>query len=280
MARADRSTRPVETFRDAVRSLEAAALVCMASPKKKPVHQLRTWTRRVEAQLELIAMLDDVPRAPKERGRVVAILKKLRRAAGKVRDLDVERDLIAELSSRAGGRSRAVLSMRKEARTLRRDLGRQRDDEADALVSLLKKQQKRLPLVLKDLSDAFKPSHDAAVGEDGLTALVRDWYARSNPLTASATGDESEALHSIRKRAKLARYMAQSSPKPAARAQRLAARFEAVQQAGGVWHDWMQLSRIAAKELGESAQLPRRFAARADRALRSYNRRLARPIFP
>jgi CHAD domain-containing protein len=280
MARAAQSTRPVEALRDAIRSIEAAALVCLASPKKKPVHQLRTFTRRIEALLELIALLPNAPEAPDQREKVLAILKKLRHAAGRVRDLDVERDLTAQESARLKGSSRRAVAMRKEARTLRKNLKKQRDDETDALLSLIKKKRKKLPLALKDLCAAFAPMKETALTEEKLTGLIRDWYMRCNPQQLPlAAQDQHETLHTIRKRAKHARYMAEFAPKSALRAHRLAARFESVQRIGGDWHDWVQLHDVAAKELGKSAQLPQRFAAHSKRALRDYKRKLAKLTF-
>ncbi len=202
MARAAQSTRPVQGLRESIRSLEAAALVCLASPKKKPVHQLRTWTRRIEAQMELIALLPNVPRAEEPMRKASSVLKKLRREAGRVRDLDVERDLIAKQTAHIRGNSQAMLTMRKEARKLRRHLKRQRDAEAEALVALLKKQREKLPRALKDLSDAFRPAAGAALTEEGLIALVRGWYGSCNPQPqVPALGGVNDALHSIRKRA-------------------------------------------------------------------------------
>ncbi|HXE09637.1 MAG TPA: CHAD domain-containing protein [Acidobacteriaceae bacterium] len=278
MASAAQSTRPVEALRYAIQSLEAAALVCLASPKKKPVHHLRTWTRRIQAQLELIALLPDAPNSPEQQANVLDLLKKLRHAAGRVRDLDVERDLVAGEFARLKGSSRTAIALRKEARTLRKILKKQRDEEADALLSHLKKQRKKLPLALKDLCDTFAPMKETALTEAQLSDLIRDWYMRCNPQPA-ASSDARETLHAIRKRAKHARYMAEIAPKTSTRAHRLAARFEAMQQAGGHWHDWVQLHDVAAKELGKSAPLPQRFAAHGERSLRTYKAKLAKLTF-
>ena len=134
--------------------------------------------------------------------------------------------------------------------------------------------------MLKDLCDVFAPMKDTALTEEKLTGLIRDWYVRCNPQQLPLPAeDQHEALHTIRKRAKHARYMAEFAPKTAVRAQRLAERFEAVQQIGGAWHDWLQLQDVATKNLGKSAQLPQRFAARAERSLRAYKGRLAKLIF-
>lgn len=266
---------------EAIRSLEAAALVCAAAPKKKAVHRLRTWTRRVEAMLELIACLPDVPPAVKQRGKAMRVLKKLRRAAGVVRDLDVEGELIVEHVHRVKGRSRKALTMRKEARGFLDGLGKQRDRAAEALVAMLEKKLKKLPLVLRELGHAFEGAEETALTETRLVALVEEWFGRCTPPRFSQAEEQSEALHALRKRAKLARYMLEISGPAAngngadARARRLGARFQALQHAGGQWHDWMQLSDAARKKLGKSSLLARQLSARGERSLRSYQRQLA-----
>jgi len=61
MAQADQSAHPVQKLREAVASLEASVLLCLVRPGKVAVHRLRTSTRRVEAQLELLSMLPGLP---------------------------------------------------------------------------------------------------------------------------------------------------------------------------------------------------------------------------
>lgn len=251
---------------------------------------MRTLTRRIEAQLALIAMLPGADshsgsqsRTPiKQHEKALRLLRKLHRAAGRVRDLDVERDLVAKEVSRTKGRSSAAATIRDEARRLCYHLERSRDKKAEALLQLLKEQSKRIPLIFSELLDALSSARDATLTEDKLVELVRDWYGRCDVPDAAALTDP-EQFHSIRKRAKLARYMAESNSQrapqsriqSASQARRLAAHFEAIQQAGGTWHDWLQLAETAKKELGKSAQLPRRFTARAQRALLAYKRKLA-----
>jgi CHAD domain-containing protein len=264
--RTAQSAHPIETLREAVTALEAAAPLCLARPGRKRVHELRISTRRVEAQLTLLSLLPKIPPHHAEADKARRLLRKLRRAAGLVRDIDVQRDLIR---NEAAGAPR---KLRTDARTLRRALKRQRDHEAGALLRLLKKQRDRLPRVLEDLLSALAP-------QSQLTVLVRKWYAQPadgshSPTVPGAISDDPQALHAIRKRAKLARYLAESAPASAHAAHRLAARFEALQLSGGEWHDWLILAEIAADELGESSELPHRFAAHAENALRDFRHHL------
>jgi CHAD domain-containing protein len=284
MYRANHSTHPVQTLRDTAIALEAAVLLCLAKPGKKAVHQLRTSTRRVEAQLELLSR---VPRLPAREGhtrKLRRLLKDMRRAAGRVRDIDVQRELIKKEAGSSGDgtnrarRDRADRTLREETRTLRRELKRRREEEAEHLLRLLRRRRERLPLALQGLLDSLEPAERIALSESQLTALARGCYKGSLRRQPDAKGSQAAQLHGMRKRAKLARYIAESSPEEAVAAHRLAALFERVQQAGGEWHDWLLLEQVAAEELGDSAKLPQRFAAHAETALHVFQRRLGYKI--
>jgi len=71
-----------------------------SAPKVEEVHHLRTGTRRVEATLETLAReagARGLGKASEEaRQQWLRQLKKVRRAAGTVRDLDVHRELLAD----------------------------------------------------------------------------------------------------------------------------------------------------------------------------------------
>jgi len=67
----------------------------------------------------------------------------------------------------------------------------------------------------------------------------------------------------------VARYMAENAP-DALTAARKAKRFEAVQEAGGAWHDWLDLAEAAADELGEKHAVAVEFAAMRDERLAAY----------
>jgi CHAD domain-containing protein len=265
MAQRGQSIYPIQTLRDNIISLEAAILVCIAKPRKDAVHRLRTTTRRIDAQLELLAMLPHLPEHQKEARKAARLLRKLRHAAGEVRDLDVQRDLIRD---EAAKKSRGKPSVRREARSLRRELKLQREQQSEELLDLLQKQHAKLTNVFERLLEKLTPAESTVLTEAQLTSLVHDWYAArcGNQLLPDAMQDPGR-LHDIRKQAKLARYLAESAPESASRARRLAARFEDLQQAGGDWHDWLLLAEIAHQELGKSATLAERFTTHADRSL-------------
>ena len=211
------------------------------------------------------------------------LLKKLRRAAGAVRDLDVQQDLVKQEVSGYDGEGVAERGMagtgdlEKEVSVLGRRLKKRRDREAKALVALLERLRGKLTKRMKALLDALEAGEDVELPEAGLLTIVQKWYGsrtKGDMREAAGDPDEADRLHSIRKVAKLARYLAETAPEGARRAHTLAARFEGIQEAGGQWHDWMILSQVAAGELGEAAALPQRFAMHAANALADFRAKL------
>ena len=74
---------PVEQLREQAKRLEAALSVGVATPTTKAVHELRSSTRRVEAQLELLATIKGLPPYKPAAQKVLRRLEKLRRIAGR-----------------------------------------------------------------------------------------------------------------------------------------------------------------------------------------------------
>jgi len=272
MARSTSTALPIKALRELATKLEASILECLAQPAKRAVHKLRTSTRRIEAQLELLSMFPELPAHDRPKQKLLRSLKKLRRAAGIVRDIDVQRDLVAEVTPRKR-RAQAASDLRNDALQLRQDLKRWREKHAEELVELLKQEKVELPLAFKQLFDSLGDTDSFAISEADLASLARTLYHQRTPV-AVPDRDDIEHLHDIRKQAKLARYLAESAPATAARAHRVAAQFENLQEAGGQWHDWLLLAEIARRELGDSAQLPKRFAARAEKSLKQFERRI------
>jgi len=281
MAQAEQSAHPVQHLRQAVASLEASALHCLTRPGKIAVHRLRTSTRRVQAQLELLSTLPGLPPHDLQANKATRLLKQLRQAAGRVRDIDVQRDLVrGEVADGAAVDVTPHSSeLRCEARRLRRILKRNGEEATDRLLRLLHKQRARLPIVFTELLDALTTAESVALNEAELIAMTRDCFRKLRvPSLPDAAPQEPGALHEIRKRAKLARYLAESAPRSFLEAHHLAARYEELQQAGGEWHDWLVLSEFATDELGNVAMLPHRFAAHVESALQEFQRRLSYKI--
>ena len=58
---------PVKILHEHLRELEGAITACLADPGHKPVHKLRTETRRVEALLVLLAWYRNFPNIARKR---------------------------------------------------------------------------------------------------------------------------------------------------------------------------------------------------------------------
>ncbi len=238
---------PVETLRRKVSELEAAVAQVLAKPRKTAVHALRKATRKVEAQLNVIALLERQEqgfRAVRKPARKVSKqLKRIRRAAGAVRDLDVQRKLTKEAATGSRGR------VQEEARTLRRKLKVEREAEGEALLGELKAHALALEPRLEELMHVLEPVARVGLSPRDLEVLAREFY-QAGRLLAGREKDRAEQMHGVRKAAKVARYMAEDGA-PA----RTVEEFEAMQESGGQWHDWLLLHETSRERLGRGSAL-------------------------
>ena len=247
MAVQNTKASPILTLREHITSLEAAIALCLADPKPKPVHQIRTATRRIEADLTLLGLLPGLPEHARPAAKVQRLLRKLRRAAGHVRDIDVERDLLKPYRQ-------------DESRRLRRYLKQRREAEASDLHHLLKSLD---PAALERLQKALSSAESTTLSAAQLGGFAEDWFARQTADLDLQTEADDDRLHTIRKAAKLARYIAESAPQP----HRLAQRFERIQQLGGEWHDLLALAETAKRFLGAKSPLTISLISQRDHAL-------------
>jgi CHAD domain-containing protein len=239
---------PVQSLRKHVSALEAAAAQVLAKPRKEAVHRLRIAARRIEALLEVIATLGrkepGFAEVERPAAKVKELLAAVRRAAGSVRDLDVQRRLAKEVAE--GG---ATKKIRSEAKALRKQLGRDRDSDAKTLVTMLEAHALELEPRLEELMKALEPVTQVGLSPVELEVLVRDWYKRRRGKAASKR-KAVDQMHGTRKAAKLARYMAENGL-----AARVVKEFETVQETGGRWHDTMTLRDTARERVGKRSGL-------------------------
>jgi CHAD domain-containing protein len=273
MTVSDTSARPIQVLREHITVLEATITLCLAAPQAKSVHRLRTTTRRIEGQLAMFEHIPGVPKHDKLARESKRILKKLRRAAGEVRDIDVQIDLIEAVVPKD-----ADQRLRKDSKRLRESLEEDREDHAKALLKMLKKKQAELALALELLMTAVDRAKDVSLTATELAALTRRWFQHNLPHEPRKDVEDPDYLHGIRKVAKLARYMAENGPKRAKTPRRLAQSFEDLQQSGGGWHDWLALSEISEDRLGASSALTKEFQRRCRISLAAYRRRLKESI--
>jgi len=196
------------------------------------VHHLRTNARRIEALISSEKIGAN--------GKLLKQLKRYRKRAGKVRDVDVQ---IAAL------KSLQIEGHYEHKQTVLSALQRQRAKGAKKLLALVEDSQqdsrKRLQKVKGKVLDR--------VGEAG---PPMDFYQAALDLFRKAAGDletnggfkDPAKLHEFRLDAKKVRYTAEMAGNNK-EAKALAKEMERLQDAIGDWHDWQVLSETAADEL-------------------------------
>ncbi len=227
--------QPVTAFLRQSLALQAAIADCLHNPAMKPVHRLRSSTRRLEATLELLDLSTDIKVRRKSKPLRKA-LREIRRGAGAVRDLDVHRDLLK------------TYKKNRDTDKLDRDLASAREKAARQLTAALRKGRKQLIAELNHLETVLKPVLDLDLSGAELTRLTRKWFRSTIGHLDPRQDDQ---LHSIRKAGKTARYLAETGAQDSKAVARLAARFERAQNTLGAWHDCLLLLDEAQASLPE-----------------------------
>lgn len=191
------------------------------------VHRFRTYARRIEV------LLDEVVPIPSGNEKKLAkLLTKLRKKAGKVRDLDVQMGLLRNLRSPQAPGHKAQLQRVLTAERARREKKLQKLFDKK-LVAELRKRIRRAERQL-DVPDSIEPLGIA----QGLMGRVQ----------VDGAAPE-EMLHHYRIAGKRARYVAEmAADSPEGKA--LVAMLKSMQDAIGDWHDWLQLTEHAEQLFG------------------------------
>lgn len=205
-----------------------------SKPRADNVHGFRTGTRRLQILLgELSTKLD------RSQKKLLKQLGRIRKRAGKVRDLDVQLAALRSLKIPREPRRKTQLMNHlievrgRQEKKLRKEAGK---DEVRDL-------RKRLKRAEKD----FKPG----AGRDPL-AVARAMLAEINRSDAPV----SEALlHRYRILTKRARYAAEFA-NDSKDAEQFIAGVKRVQDALGDWHDWLTLTQTAKENLGDVRESP------------------------
>jgi CHAD domain-containing protein len=240
-----------------------AVVSCRVESTEKTVHAVRTGSRRLEALLG--KALEDHRGATglhRESKGALKQLGKIRKMAGSVRDPDVQRKLLAEITEELSARKAAVVreAMAEESERLDDYLKRRRQRGADALRVGLTKRELKVERALERTVVEMK-----GLTADAPSPLVtaREWTRRS----AAKLGELNEGnLHDFRKRTKAARYVAELQKESLA-AKRFAAELHRVQDSIGQWHDWELLSQLAEEVLGKESAMVNALTKKRDRAL-------------
>ena len=222
------SSKPV--FQKMGRALERLT----SDQDPESVHSFRTTSRRLQTLLEEI-----LPEHDRNQKKLLKLLDRIRKRAGKVRDIDIQLSALRSLKVPQEPRRKTQLTQ--------------------ALIELRTKHERKLRKLLKDkpVTDVQKRLKRAA--KDGKAETARDPLQVARAMLARverpAGPMTEEVLHQYRIVVKRARYAAEFAPK-SVEAGRFIAQLKRLQDAVGNWHDWLTLTQTAAKRIGEVNQSP------------------------
>ncbi|HVW76597.1 MAG TPA: CHAD domain-containing protein [Alloacidobacterium sp.] len=271
---------------------------CVTDPDVDPVHDVRTGTRRVQAMVEALLRERADESLTGMAGKWLRLLKKIRRAAAPVRDLDVHRKLLHKLVKYGSKEEGAGMTtpgsdvtgpssdvVEAPAAALPTNAVEHQAEHLDAWLhharqhhaANLKQKAKKLLANFDEEAAAFD------------TALQQGRRTRCRSRSAAVVALESFVrlvnemqqldagnLHDFRKGAKKARYIAESAAEDA-HAIAVGKALKKLQDDIGDWHDWLVLADEARAALGdESNELIGLLDAERDRhyvlAMKTVNR--------
>lgn len=240
-------------FKALARELSSAIARMKGNPSSKDIHRLRTSTRRMESFIDYLH-----PQMTGKQADALQNLSALRKRAGKVRDLDVQMDLLKQgISNGSTSLDRRRLTQalqEKRDRQLKRSVAAARKIERSRLFIHLQRIEAKAVAQPDSFGDESTPLRQA---ETQLTELAAEFvsHAKMKP----------RRMHALRTRMKLIRYQAELAAESNEQKQFLE-RLKAVQDALGEWHDWEALCAVAEKFFRDRANCPLLVEARALRA--------------
>lgn len=196
--------------------------------RPEAVHAFRTSARRLQTLLE--QLVSDGARKHKK---LLKMLNRIRKSAGKVRDIDVQMEALRTLK---------VPQEPRRKTQLMQSLIELRAQHERKFHKLLKNKD------IKDIRKRLRRTEASVKFESSQDPLsIAKEMLRSVPVSKGPM-DES-VLHRYRTVVKRARYAAEFAPK-SNEAARYLAELKRMQDALGNWHDWLMLTHTAIKRLG------------------------------
>jgi CHAD domain-containing protein len=229
-----RAGKPPRKLRQLLKSLSL-------DPDPETVHELRTQTRRLEAILHTLSPRNTASPSPGDIHRILKLLKPVRRAAGRVRDMDVLIGKASSLSSSelSGGVVRLIERMSEirtaDARRLHRRVKRRRKEARSSLKRFLRNLE-----------------HTKVQGHVGAATILAPPQILAQELDHWPRLTE-ENLHEFRKGVKELHYMLQLFPGQDGHRMTYYAR---VKDRVGDWHDWLELKSLAESVLDPKEDAP------------------------
>ena len=200
--------------------------------RAEAVHGFRTAARRLQTLLE--QLVADNHRKHKK---LLKTLNRIRKSAGKVRDVDVQLEALRSLKVPQEPRRKTQL--------------------VHALIELRAQHEKKLYKLLKkqdilDLRRRLRRAGGSVIFDSNRDPLLVARQMFDSLTIPHGTVDE-ETLHRYRLTVKRARYAAEFAPK-SAESTRFLAELKRLQDALGSWHDWLTLTHTAMERLGDVGQ--------------------------
>jgi CHAD domain-containing protein len=221
-------------MRAVVQKLERDLIKLSPKPQPDSVHRFRTGTRRLQILLGELS-----PKLDRNEKKLLKLLGRIRKRAGKVRDLDVQSAALRSLKiPREPRRKTQLVNQLIELRAQQEKKLRKAVDKAS--VREIRKRLKRAAGRF-DLKTSRDP---LAVAKAMLATLDR----AGAPLTETV-------LHQYRILSKRARYAAEFA-NPSPQADQFIAQLKRIQDASGDWHDWLTLTQTANQHLGDVRESP------------------------
>jgi CHAD domain-containing protein len=231
--------QPVTVFLRQSLMLKTTIATCLKKPSPNRVHLLRSTTRRIEATLELLVLSADISGIDQYAKPLQRSLRKLRRAAGEVRDADVHTELVV------------AYEHTPDTHRLRQNLLAIRKRAERKLIKCLKQQQKKVERRLDNLETHLSSALDLNLSGAKLITVTQSWFAEA---IRGLDPQHDEDLHTLRKASKTARYLAETGVDASKAAATLAARYEAAQKTLGEWHDHFLLLHEAHTNLQKDSE--------------------------
>jgi CHAD domain-containing protein len=208
--------------------LEADLVKLSSKTPAQNVHRFRTGTRRLQ-----ILLGEFSPQLDRNQKKLLKMVGRIRRRAGKLRDLDVQLAALRSLKVAQEPRRKTQLVNHLIEMRARREKKLRKSVDAETVREV----RKRLQQVRKN----FKPD----ANRDALV-VAKNLLKR---MDAAAPVTE-EWLHRYRVLTKRARYAAEFAGN-SSEAHRFIAQLKRVQDALGDWHDWLTLTQSASENLGD-----------------------------
>jgi CHAD domain-containing protein len=204
-------------------------------PAPDKVHLFRTTLRRIESAISAAS-----PSVTTKEQRLLNQLDRIRKLAGRLRDIDVQQEALASLSIDRG------FDQKKQ---VQQALDRKRRKRAEKLVGSVKQFAESLPKVARLGKKVASQIQSKGSGEVDFHQLAMDQWLQVNAKYQldSERQIAAESLHDFRLDLKRVRYTAEMGS--ADGNQVLISNAKRIQDAIGEWRDWENLTKTAEKVL-------------------------------